>query len=79
MQLASKSLGDTCFEHYECVDNLLCCKDGLVIKVCSESDTDECLEYNVEKTFDSGEAIKYTSYGEYIERMKREDHLKISA
>lgn len=78
MQSASKKLDDGCFEHYECVENYLCCpsKDRLDYKVCSVSNTGKCLEINTDKTFDGGEAIKYTSYEEYIERMRREEHLR---
>ena len=40
------------------------------------SDTGKCLEINTKKTIDYGETIKHTSYEEYIERLRREEHLK---
>lgn len=36
------------------------------------SETDKCKEINVDKTFDGNDATKYTSYEEYIERLRRE-------
>lgn len=78
LQTASKQLSEHCVWHYECTENYLCCPNAASpnTKICSVSDAGKCLEINLEKTFEGGEALKIESYHEYIERLRREEHLK---